>query len=179
MRTLAGVATLLVAALLSLLYFYRRRAYILCWVAGWILIGASRLLAARELPGERTSLAAYGLSQFLAIVGALVFVLSADAYRARLRLRRHHALVLLPLVIWFALAPLALGPSRSSRRAICSRPARWPPPAWRTCCSCATRACVGAAVVGATMLLLAASNAWLAIVGGRPGRRRASSARPS
>ena len=32
-RTLAGAATLLVAALLSLLYFYRRRPYILCWVA--------------------------------------------------------------------------------------------------------------------------------------------------
>jgi diguanylate cyclase (GGDEF)-like protein len=41
-------------------------------------------------------------------VGGLGFVLAADAYRARLRLVRNYFWVLLPLLIWFALAPLAL-----------------------------------------------------------------------
>jgi diguanylate cyclase (GGDEF)-like protein len=162
-RTLAGAATLLVAALLSLLYFYRRRPYILCWVAGWILIGASRLLAAREFPGERTSLAAYGLSQFLAIAGALVFVLSADAYRTRLRLGRNHALVLLPLLIWFGLAPLALG------TVAVFAPGHLLAAGGLAAAGVAhlrllrdTRL-VGAAVVGSTMLLLAVSSAWVAL----------------
>ena len=178
-RTLAGAATLLVAALLSLLYFYRRRPYILCWVAGWVLIGASRLLAAREFPGERTSLAAYGLSQFLAIVGALVFVLSADAYRTRLRLRRHHALALLPLLIWFGLAPLALG------TVAVFAPGHLLAAGGLAAAGVAhlrllrdTRL-VGAAVVGGMMLLLARVERLGRARGGRPGRRGARARRPS
>ena len=162
-RTLAGAATLLVAALLSLLYFYRRRPYILCWVAGWVLIGASRLLAAREFPGERMSLTAYGLSQCLAIVGALVFVLSADAYRTRLSLGRNHALILLPLLIWFGLAPLALG------AVAVFAPGHLLAAGGLAAAGVAhlrllrdTRL-VGAAVVGSMMLLLAVSSAWVAL----------------
>jgi diguanylate cyclase (GGDEF)-like protein len=161
--TLAGVATLLVAVLLSLLYFYRRRVYILCWVAGWILIGASRLLAAREFAGESTAVGAYGLSQFLAIVGALVFVLGADAYRTRLRLRRKHALVVLSLLIWFGLSPLALG------TVAVFVPGHLLAAGGLAAAGVAhlrllrDSRLVGAAVIGSAMLLLAASHAWLTI----------------
>ena len=107
-RTLGGI-TALVAGLLSLLYIYRRRTYIVCWVLAWTVTAMSLFLAAYEFDSVRVGDAAYGISQFLAIVGALVFVLGADAYRARLRLRREYALILLPLLIWFALAPIPLG----------------------------------------------------------------------
>ncbi len=107
-RTLAGIATLLVAALLCLLYVYRRRAYIVCWVSGWILTALSMLLAARRFQSLKAGDAAYGISQFLAIVGALGFVLAADAYRARPRVVRGYALVLLSVFMWFSLAPLVL-----------------------------------------------------------------------
>ena len=50
-----------------------------------------------------------GLSQFVGILSALVFVVSADAYRTRPRLPRHYVHVLLPVAIWFALAPIPLG----------------------------------------------------------------------
>jgi diguanylate cyclase (GGDEF)-like protein len=162
-RSLAGVATLLVAALLSLLYFYRRRAYILCWVAGWILIGVSMLLAARAFAGESLALGAYGISQLLAIIGALVFVLSADAYRTRLRLRRHHALVVLSLLIWFGLSPLALG------TVAVFAPGHLLAAGGLAAAGVAhlrllrDSRLVGAAVVGGAMLLLAATNAWLAL----------------
>ena len=39
--TLGGITALLVAGLLSLLYVYRRRTYILCWISGWMLIAVS------------------------------------------------------------------------------------------------------------------------------------------
>jgi diguanylate cyclase (GGDEF)-like protein len=107
-RTLGGIATLLVAALLCLLYVYRRRTYIVCWVAGWIVTAFSLLLAAHRFASEKIGYAAYGISQFLAIVGALGFVVAADAYRARPRVVRSYAMVLLPVFMWFALAPLAL-----------------------------------------------------------------------
>lgn len=107
-RTLGGI-TALVAGLLSLLYIYRRRTYIVCWVFAWTLSAMSLFLAAYDFESVGVGNAAYGISQFLAIVGALVFVLGADAYRARLRLRREYALIVLPLLIWFALAPIPLG----------------------------------------------------------------------
>jgi diguanylate cyclase (GGDEF)-like protein len=108
-RTLGGIATLLIAGLLSLLYVYRRRIYILCWVTAWAITAIALLLAAHHFEGERLGNAAYGLSQFLAMLGALVFVLGADAYRSRLHIRRGYLFILLPLLIWFALAPVPLG----------------------------------------------------------------------
>ena len=105
---MGGIATLLVAAVLCLLYVYRRRTYIVCWVAGWIVTASSMLLAAQAFVSEKAGYSAYGISQFLAIIGALGFVVAADAYRARPRVVGRYALVLLPVFMWFALAPLAL-----------------------------------------------------------------------
>ena len=72
--------------------------------------GLSMLLAAaaHRFPSEKAGYSAYGIAQFLAIVGGLGFVLAADAYRARPRIVRGYALVLLPLLLWFGLAPLVL-----------------------------------------------------------------------
>ena len=87
----------------------------------------------------------YGVSQFLGIVSALFFVISSDAYPARPRVRRGYALVLMAVLFWFALAPMALdwwtvfaprgtssspahsrlpasGTSSSSARSACSAP---------------------------------------------------------
>ncbi len=107
-QRLGGIAMLLVAGLLCLLYVYRRRTYILCWVAGWVVTALSMLLASPHFSSEKAALAAYGISQFLAIVGGLGFVLAADAYRARLRVVRNSILALVPLFMWFALAPIVL-----------------------------------------------------------------------
>jgi len=107
-RVLGGTATVLVAVLLCLLYVYRRRTYIVCWVSGWIVTACSMLLAAHRFDAAQAGYAAYGISQFLAIVGALGFVLAADAYRARPRIVRSYAMVLLPVFMWFSLAPLVL-----------------------------------------------------------------------
>jgi diguanylate cyclase (GGDEF)-like protein len=107
-RTLGGIATLLVAGVLCLLYVYRRRTYIVCWVSGWAVMATSMLLAAQRFKSEKASDAAYGASQFLAVVAVLAFVLAADAYRARPRIARSYALVVLPVFMWFVLAPLVL-----------------------------------------------------------------------
>src|SRR4029079_5609493 len=63
---------------------------------------------ARRFQSLKAGYAAYGISQFLAIVGALGFVLAADAYRARPRVVRGYGLVLLSVFMWFSLAPLVL-----------------------------------------------------------------------
>ena len=162
-RTLGGIATLILGAVLCLLYVYRRRTYILCWVAGWALTGVAMLLAGHRFGSEQGMNAAYGLSQFLSIVGALAFVLGADAYQTRLRLGRNYALLLLPVLIWFALAPVALkapaafGPGHLLIGATLGAASIGHLLLLRR-----TRL-LGALVVGSAFLAMAASNVWLLI----------------
>jgi diguanylate cyclase (GGDEF)-like protein len=104
----ASEGALVVTGLLLLLFLYRRRLYILFWTAGWFLVSTSMFLASR-LPPTKVGLLSYGVSQFLGILSALFFVISADAYPARPRVRRGYAIVLLAVLLWFALGPLGLG----------------------------------------------------------------------
>jgi diguanylate cyclase (GGDEF)-like protein len=162
-RILAGIGALVVAVMLLLLFVYRRRLYILFWVAGWLVTSSSMFVAGRQFDELRASWLAYGLSQFLGIVSTLFFVIGADAYRTRPRLQRGYAFVLLPILLWFTLAPLALGPgvvfapghlliagglaAAAAGHLILLRQTRM----------------VGAAVVGLGLLAIAVSNAWIAL----------------
>ena len=107
--TLAAGAAVIIVGVLALLYLYRRRLYILHWIAGWAFIAGSMFVAARSSGHPQLDWLAYGASQFLSVCGALAFVAAADAYSARSWIRRSHLPVLLPLAIWFVLAPVALG----------------------------------------------------------------------
>jgi diguanylate cyclase (GGDEF)-like protein len=114
--TLAGAGALVITGVLLLLFFYRRRLYILFWIAAWVLLAGSMFVAGRQYSVSLTSYFGYGISQFLGVISGLMFVLSADAYpsqppSARLwTTSRHYAYVVVLLFLWFALAPLALGP---------------------------------------------------------------------
>ena len=69
-----------------------------------------------SIPLGEGRLLAYGIAQFLAIVGGLGFVLAADAYRARPRIVRGYALVLLPLaLVWPCAARAEISGSLWSR----------------------------------------------------------------
>lgn len=162
-RALAGVTALVLAALLLGFFVYRRRTYVLFWALGWAIIAASLLLLARGYANEHVGRAAVGLSQLLSIIGALAFVLSADSYRQRPSIAKGHLLVLLPLLIWFALAPLALGvrsvivPGHLITAAVLSSAAAGYVPLSRQ-----TRL-VGAGLVGVALVLLAAGHVWTAM----------------
>jgi diguanylate cyclase (GGDEF)-like protein len=108
-RALAGTTALVMAALLVLLYVYRRRSYILYWCSGWMLAALSFFMAARPYGTDALANLAYGISQFAGILSGLLFVISADAYIARPRWRREYGLTLLPVLLWFLLAPIPLG----------------------------------------------------------------------
>jgi diguanylate cyclase (GGDEF)-like protein len=158
----ASEGALVVTGLLLLLFLYRRRLYILFWTAGWLLVSASMFLASR-LPPTKVGLLSYGVSQFLGILSALFFVISADAYPARPRIRRGYAIALLAVLLWFALGPLGLG--------------EWAvfAPGHVLIAGALTAAGIGhiillrqvrmlgAAVVGVALLLIAASHVWIVI----------------
>ncbi len=162
-RTLGGI-TALIAGLLSLLYIYRRRTYIICWVFAWTLSAVSLFLAVDRFESVKVGDAVYGISQFLAIVGALVFVLGADAYRARLRLRREYALILLPLLIWFALAPIPLGSAAAFGPGHLLAAGAFAAAGVAHLSLLRQARLLGAAIVGVAFLLIAAVNVWLVFV---------------
>jgi diguanylate cyclase (GGDEF)-like protein len=175
-HTLAGAGALVVTGVLLLLFFYRRRLYILFWVLGWAVLASSMFVAAREYISPHTSYFAYGISQFLGILSALMFVLSADAYPARPRIGSNYTYVLVPLFLWFALSPLALGPeavfapghvlmggaiaAAGAAYIMLLRHARM----------------LGAAIVGGSLLLIAASHIWIVLVIPSPDSPAATSA---
>ncbi len=167
-RIVAGAAAMVIAAVLLLLYAYRRRLFILWWITGWVLLSTSMFLAARPYVNQKLGWMAYGASQFLAILSSLSFVIAADAYRHRPLLRREYGLVLLPVAIWFTLAPVPLGPyavfapghvliagalaAAGAAHLLLLREIRM----------------LGAGLVGVTMLILAGVNVWLPAMVGQP-----------
>jgi diguanylate cyclase (GGDEF)-like protein len=108
---LAGTSALVIALLLLLVYAYRRRLFIVWWMFAWLLLAGSMLAVSRSYESLQLGWMIYGISQFLGVLASLAFVVAADAYRRKPRLKRGHGLVLLPVAIWFTLAPVALGPT--------------------------------------------------------------------
>ena len=165
-RTLAAGASAVIVGVLLLLYAYRRRLYILYWIGGWSCFGASMYAAGRTFASPYLSNVTYGGSQLLAICSALFFIVAADAYGAAPRFRKRHATLLLPIAIWFLLAPLALGSEAvfapghlltgtaltvaGAAHLLILRRARL----------------FGAGFVGAMLLLSAAINVWIAVRAG-------------
>jgi diguanylate cyclase (GGDEF)-like protein len=169
-RVLTGVAALVIAALLLLLYLYRQRHYILFWISGWVLVAASMFASFPKFANEQVAAMAYGVAQFLGIISALVFVISADAYRPRplsfaqrgRHLVRTYGIVLLPVLLWFTLAPLALGaPAVFAPGHVLIAGALFAAALAHLALLHQARL-IGAVMIGITMLGLAASNAWMA-----------------
>jgi diguanylate cyclase (GGDEF)-like protein len=108
---LAGFTALVVGAMSLVVYFYRRRLFILWWMGAWFLLAASMLPVSRSYRNLALGGMAYGLSQFLGVLSSLAFVVGADAYRQKPHLRRYYGLMLLPVAIYFVFLPVALGPA--------------------------------------------------------------------
>ncbi len=162
-QLILGAAALLVTGLLFLLYFYRPRLYIRYWILGWAIAAASPLLIVHRYALDQVNAAFYGLSQFLAIVSALVFVISADAYRTRPRLRRGYAIGLLPVLLWFALAPIRLGPMAVHGPGHLLIAGGFAAAGVAHLLLMRQTRLLGAALVGGLMLLVAAANGWWAL----------------
>jgi diguanylate cyclase (GGDEF)-like protein len=161
-RLLAGVGACLVIAFLLLVYSYRRRIYVLYWLAGWSFVAASMFLAAGRYGPLKLEFLIYGLSQFCSVAAAISFVMAADAYDAPPRLPHWYVRSLLLMFIWFSLAPVSLGPQAVfasghliAAGTLCAAGAGYFAVARRT-------RLVGAALVGSTLVLVAASHVWIA-----------------
>jgi len=168
---LAGVTAFVIGGLSLLVYFYRRRLFILWWMGAWFLLAASMLPVARSYRNVALGGMAYGLSQFLGVLSSLAFVVAADAYRQQPQLKRGYGLMLMPVAIYFVFLPVALGPAivlslgyvliaggmaaAAAAHLLLLRQARL----------------LGAAIVGTALFALCAINIYMALSFGPPGVR--------
>jgi diguanylate cyclase (GGDEF)-like protein len=109
-HVLAGITALTLGLVVMLVYFYRQRPFIAWWMVAWLLLGASMLILGNDYSTEPLRGLALGASQFLGVLSSLAFVVAADAYRRRPRIRRGYGLVLVGVAIFFTFTPVAFGP---------------------------------------------------------------------
>ena len=79
-RILAAYGALIAAAMLSILYLYRGRAFIVYWIGSWILIAGSLALLAQGYEDVRFGSVMLGLAQLLGVWSAGLTLLGAEAY---------------------------------------------------------------------------------------------------
>jgi hypothetical protein len=168
-HVLAGTSAVVIALLLLLVYAYRRRHFILWWMFAWLLLAGSMLAVSRPYENVRLGWMIYGISQFLGVLASLAFVVAADAYRQKPRLKRGYGLVLLPVAIWFALAPVALGPRAVFALGHLLIAGGMAAGATAHLLLLRQTRLLGAAVVSAMLLVLAGLNVWTAARLSQPG----------
>lgn len=100
-----------VSGLLLLQYAHRRRPFILVWAAGWLLIAPAMLLVAGSYDNVAIGRVASGLSQFLGICTALLFLWSADLFRQTGFVRPNRLKLVTVAAAWFLVAPVTMGPA--------------------------------------------------------------------
>ncbi|MEX2272112.1 MAG: GGDEF domain-containing protein [Vicinamibacterales bacterium] len=108
-RLIAAAAATIVAGLLFLLYLNRRRAYVLLWIGGWVLIAAGMMLLGDEdrFGGNVAGFA--GLYQTINVSSALAFALSASAVGGTIGWTMRHSLGALLLGVWLAMGSPTFG----------------------------------------------------------------------
>lgn len=160
-RRLAGAGALVVTGLLLLLFFFRRRLYILFWVAGWVLLAVSMFLAGHQYVRQTSGLLAYGMAQFVGVLSTVMFVAGADAYPARSRMPPSLAYLLVPVFLWFGLAPLAAGPEAAFAPGHVLMAGGMAASGVAYFALLRHTRLIGAAVVGASLLTLAGTHVWI------------------
>ncbi|MGE5246642.1 MAG: diguanylate cyclase [Betaproteobacteria bacterium] len=108
-REAVAFVAAVVCGLLLLQYAHRRTPFILLWAAGWLLIAPSMLLVSRDYASPLAGRAAAGLSQWLGICTAALFLWSGDIYRQTGYLNPKRLRAVAWLAVWFVGAPLLFG----------------------------------------------------------------------
>lgn len=91
-RVVAAAGAAIVAGLLFLLYLNRRRAYVLFWILGWVLLAAGTAIAGDLTSIDENSRAFPGLVQALGVASALAFAISASTVRGTVGWTMRHTL---------------------------------------------------------------------------------------
>jgi diguanylate cyclase (GGDEF)-like protein len=164
----AGSAAMAIALLSLLVYVYRRRLFVLWWIGAWTLLAMSMFSVARGYENDKLGAMAYGISQFLGVLASLAFVVAADAYRQRPRLKRSYRMVLLPIAIYFIFLPVAIGPRIVFAVGHLLIAGGMAAAAVAHLLLLRYSRLLGATVVGVALLTIAGLNVWMGVTIGTP-----------
>ena len=160
----AAFGAIVLGALFLLLHVYRRKGFILHWMLGWMVIAVGQAVVAVDVSAPAVELALLGWSRFLDIAGILLLALGADSYQRDGTVGRRYLIGLLPLLLWFVLAPIALGERAAIVPGYLIGAAALAAGAYGYLALLRRARLVGAGLTGSTFALLAATHLWNAIV---------------
>ena len=107
-HVLASYGSALAAALLGVLYVYRGRAFIVYWIAGWLLLAGSLYLASIGFRDTLAGEVVVGVAQLLALWSAGLLLLGAQAFPAAPLRWTAAVKVAAVSAVWFLVSPLAV-----------------------------------------------------------------------
>jgi len=169
-HVLAGITALTLGLVVMLVYFYRQRPFIAWWMVAWLLLGASMLILGNDYSTEPLRGLALGASQFLGVLSSLAFVVAADAYRRRPRIRRGYGLVLVGVAIFFTFTPVAFGPDSVRTVGYVVIAGAMLAAAVAHLLLLRQARMLGPTIVGLSLLLLGGINIWMAAIANRRSR---------
>ena len=79
-RMFAAYGALIAGAMLTILYLYRGRAFIVYWIGGWLLIAGSLMLLSQGYSDVRLGSVMLGCAELLAVWSAGLTLLAAEAF---------------------------------------------------------------------------------------------------
>ena len=107
-RVFAAYGALIAAAMLTILYLYRGRAFIVYWIGSWLLVAGSLTLLAQGYPDVRFGSVMLGLAHLLAVWSAGLTLLGAEAFPDAPLRWNAPVRVAATTAVWFLAAPFLL-----------------------------------------------------------------------
>jgi diguanylate cyclase (GGDEF)-like protein len=105
-RMISAYAALLAAAMLSLLYLYRGRGFVVYWIGCWLLIAAALGLVARDYPDATLRSVLTGLALLFTVWASGLMRLSVESFPEHLvRWGGRRLMVMSAAALWFLVAP--------------------------------------------------------------------------
>jgi diguanylate cyclase (GGDEF)-like protein len=104
----AAYGALIAAAMLTILYLYRGRAFVLYWIVSWLLIAGSMALLTRGYDDARLGSVVVGLAQLLGVWSAGLMLLGAEAFPDEPLRWTGPLKVAAGLAVWFLAGPFVV-----------------------------------------------------------------------
>ena len=108
-RVMSSYAALLAAAMLSLLYLHRGRAFVVYWIGSWLLVSAALGLVAQDYADATLRSVLTGLALLFTACASGLLRLSVESFPQNvLRWEGRRLMVMSAAALWFLVAPFVV-----------------------------------------------------------------------